>query len=108
MTDRQIMYDKSNFLRDGIMNNHDRRNLNIRSIMELKIHMRDRITTGRRERENKNLVNRDDHCNTYPNIIELKIHGIMNNPNRRNSIIRIIMELKMHMRDLITTGRHER
>jgi hypothetical protein len=50
MTDRQIMYDKSIFLRDGIMNNHDRRNLNIRSKMELKIHMRDRITTGRRER----------------------------------------------------------
>jgi hypothetical protein len=24
-------------------------------------------------------------------------------PNRRNSIIRIIMELKMHMRDRITT-----
>jgi hypothetical protein len=63
--------------------------------MELKIHiMRDRITTGRRERENKNPVNRDDHCNTYPNIIELKIHGIMINPNRRNSIIQIIMELK--------------
>jgi hypothetical protein len=53
MTDRHIMYDKSNFLRDGIMDNHDRRNLNIRSIMELKIHMRDRITTGRREREKK-------------------------------------------------------
>jgi hypothetical protein len=45
------MHDKSYFLRDGIMNNHDRRNLNIRSIMELKIHMRDRITTGRRERQ---------------------------------------------------------
>jgi hypothetical protein len=88
------MYDKSNFLRDGIMNNHDRRNLNIRRIMELKIHMRDRITTGRCERENKTPVNRDDHCNTCPNVIELKIHGIMINPNRRNSIIRIIMELK--------------
>jgi hypothetical protein len=50
MTDRQIMYDKSNFLREGIMNNHDRRNLNIRSIIELKIHMQDRITTSQRER----------------------------------------------------------
>jgi hypothetical protein len=34
---------------------------------------------------------------SYPNIIELKIHGIMINPNRRNSTIRIIMELKIHM-----------
>jgi hypothetical protein len=66
MTDRQIRDDKSNFLREGIMDNHDRWNLNIRSIMELKIHMRDRITTGHHERENKNPVNRDDHCNTYP------------------------------------------
>jgi hypothetical protein len=108
MTDRQIMHDESIFLGDGIMDNHDRRNLNIRSIINLKIHMRDRITTGRCERENKNPVNRVDHCNTYSNIIELKIHGIMINPNRGNSIIRIIMELKIHMRDRITTGRHEK
>jgi hypothetical protein len=47
---RQIMYDKFYFLRDGIMINPNRRNSTIRSIMELKIHMRDRITTGRRER----------------------------------------------------------
>jgi hypothetical protein len=45
---------------------------------------------------------------SYPDIIELKIHGIMINPNRRNSAIRIIMELKIHMRDPITTGRRER
>jgi hypothetical protein len=31
----------------------------------------------------------------------------MINPNRRNSIIRVIMELKIHVRDRITTGRRE-
>jgi hypothetical protein len=37
---RQIMYDKSHFLCDGIMINPNRWNSTIRSIMELKIHMR--------------------------------------------------------------------
>jgi hypothetical protein len=27
--------------------------------------MQDRITTGRRERQSKTLVNRDDYCNTW-------------------------------------------
>jgi hypothetical protein len=34
---------------------------------------------------------------SYPNIVELKIYGIMINPKRRNSTIQIIMELKIHM-----------
>jgi hypothetical protein len=70
--------------------------------------MQDQITTSRRTRKTKNPVNRDDHCNTYQNIIEIKIHGIMINPNRRNSTIRIIMEMKIHMQDRITTGRREK
>jgi hypothetical protein len=44
---------------------------------------------------------------SYPNIVELKIHGIMINPNRLNSTILIIMELKIHMRDLITNSRDD-
>jgi hypothetical protein len=62
------------------MINPNRRNSIIRIIMELKTLMRDRITTGRRERKPKKPVNRDDHCDT------LKAR-----------------ELKINMRDRITT-----